>query len=50
MMMNTFQYAETVALSYDEIVNNLQRILRIELFIHKYNWKGINYQSRKDGW
>ena len=29
---------------------NPERISNIKLFINKYNWKGINYPSKKDGW
>ena len=27
-----------------------QRITKIEPFINKYNWRGINYPSEKDDW
>ena len=29
---------------------NLQKSSKIEPFINKYNWKGINYPSGKNGW
>ena len=40
-----FQYAVTVALNYQEIKKNPQRITKIKLFINKYSWKGINFPS-----
>ena len=41
-----FQYAATVALNYDKIKWNLERVSNIKLFLNKYNWKGINYSSK----
>ena len=38
------QYAATVALNYEEIKNNLQRI---KSFINKYYWEGLNFPSKK---
>ena len=38
-----FQYAVTVALNYEEIKRNPERVSNIKRFINKYNWKGINY-------
>ena len=38
-----FQYAVTVALSYEGIKKDLQRITKAKPFINKYNWKGINF-------
>ena len=32
------------------IKRNLQRITKIEPFISKYNWEGINAPSEKDDW
>ena len=43
-----FQYAITVALNYEEIKKDPQRITKIKPFINKYNWKGINVPSEKD--
>ena len=40
-----FQYAATVALNYEEIKKDLQRITKNIPFINKYNWEGINYLS-----
>ena len=45
-----FQSAATVAIDHEEIGANSQRIPKIKLFINKYNWKGINYPSGKNGW
>ena len=38
-----FQYAVTVALNYEEIEKDPQRITKI-------NWEGINFPSEKDNW
>ena len=43
-----FQYSVTVALNYEEIKKDPQRITKIKAFTNKYNWKGINYPSEKD--
>ena len=40
-----FQNAAIVALNYEEIGKNSQRIPSIKPFINKYNWKGIHYPS-----
>ena len=45
-----FQYAATVALNYEEIKWNPERVSNIKPFINKYNWKGIYYPSKKDDW
>ena len=56
-----FPYVVAVALNYEEIKKNLQRITKIKPFINKYNWEGmpfinkynwegINFQWEKDGW
>ena len=34
-----FQYAVTVALNYEEVENDPQRIRKIKPFINKYNWE-----------
>ena len=36
---NFFQYASTVALNYNEIENQPERISNIKPFIDQYNWK-----------
>ena len=43
-----FQYAVTVALSYEEIKKDAQRITKAKRFRNKYNWEGINFPSEKD--
>ena len=44
-----FQYAITLALNYDKIDRNPQRISKIKPFIENYNWKDIDFPStRKD--
>ena len=35
-------------INHDGKGRNLQRILRIKLFINKYDWKEINYSSESD--
>ena len=45
-----FQYAATVALSYEEIKGDPQRITKIKPFINKYSLAGINILSEKNGW
>ena len=42
-----FQYTVMVALNYEEIKKNLQKITKIKPFINKCNWEGIN---KKDDW
>ena len=41
-----FQYAA----DHEHIEKNLQKIWKIKLFINRFNWKGINYPSRKNAW
>ena len=38
-----FQYAATVALNYEEIKVNPEKVSNIKPFINKYSCKGINY-------
>ena len=45
-----FQYAATVALNHKEIRKSSQRTSKINPFINKHNWKGINYLLGKDDW
>ena len=45
-----FQYAATVALSYEEIESHAERVSNIKPFINKYNWEGINHLSKTDDW
>ena len=42
-----FQYVAIVVLNHEEIGRNSQRLSRIRSFISKYNWKEINYPSKK---
>ena len=42
------QYAVTIALNYEEIKKDPQRIIKIKAFFNKYNWQGINYPSAKN--
>ena len=45
-----FRYAVAVALNHREIGKYPERITKIQPFIDKHNWKGINYLSEKDNW
>ena len=45
-----FQYAISVALNYQNIKKDPQRILKIKPFINAYNWKDINFPSHKEDW
>ena len=45
-----FPYSVTVALNHEEIKKDLQKRTKIEPFINKYNWAGINFPSEKDDW
>ena len=47
---NYFQYALTVALNRQNIVNNPQRISKIEPFIDQHNWKEIDFPSHPKDW
>ena len=40
-----FQYALTVALNYEQIEKDPQRISKIKPFIDQYNWKEIDFPS-----
>ena len=42
---NCFQYALTVALNYQNIKKDPQRILKIKPFIDQYNWEEIDFPS-----
>ena len=44
-----FQYAVPVAINHEEIGKNSETITKVEPFINKYNWEGINFPSGKDG-
>ena len=43
-----FQQAVTVTLNYGEVKQNPERVSNIQPFMHKYNWKGINYPAKID--
>ena len=45
-----FQYAITVALNYDKINRNPQRISKIKPFIQQYNWKDIEFPATSKDW
>ena len=45
-----FQYALTVTLNYQNIKEDLQRILKIKPFINQYNWKEVDFQKEQKGW
>ena len=45
-----FQYALTVALNYEQINKNPQRISNIKPFIDQYNWKEIDFPSHSKDW
>ena len=42
-----FQYAVTVALNYDKINNNPQKVSKIKPFIDQYNWNDIDFLQVK---
>ena len=45
-----FQFAATVALNYDEIKSNPERVSNIIPYIKKYNLEGINQPSKIGDW
>ena len=45
-----FRYAITLALNYDKIDRNPQIISKIKPFIENYNWKDIDFPSRRKDW
>ena len=45
-----FQYAVTLALNFDKIKKDPQRISKIKPFIDQYNWKGIDFPSTSKNW
>ena len=40
-----FQYSVTIALNYDEMKRNHQRLNRINKFVNRYDWSEINFPS-----
>ena len=45
-----FQYALAVALNYEKIRKDPQRISKIKPFIDQYNWKEIDFPSHIEDW
>ena len=45
-----FQYALSVALNYEQIEKNSQRISNIKAFVDKYNRKETDFPSHNKGW
>ena len=45
-----FQYAATLALNFNNIDKDRQRISKIKPFINNYNWKDINFPAAKKDW
>ena len=45
-----FQYVVTVALNYEKIKKDPQRISKMKPFINKYNWKHIDFPSHSKDW
>ena len=42
---NCFQYATIIALNYQNINSDPERISKLEPFINNYNWKDIEFSS-----
>ena len=47
---NCFQYALTVALNYQNIKNNPERISEIKSCIDQYNWEEMDSRSHSKDW
>ena len=45
-----FQYTVADVLNHEEIGRSPERMTKIEPFINKHKWKGINSPSEKDDW
>ena len=45
-----FQYVITIALNYDEIGNNHQRVNKVKPFVDKYDWTDINFPFHINDW
>ena len=45
-----FQYALTVALSYEQIKKDPERISKIKPFVEQYDWKEIDFLPHKKDW
>ena len=47
---NCFQHALTVALNYQNIKKDPQRISKMKPFIDQFNWKEIDFPARSKDW
>ena len=47
---NCFQYALTIALNYQNIKKDPQRVSKIKPFIDQYNWKELDFPSDSKDW
>ena len=45
-----FQYAITIALNYDKMKKNHQRVSKIKKYTSQYDWSEINFPSLADDW
>ena len=45
-----FRYATTLALNFNEINKDPQRISKVKPFIENYNWNDINFPANKKDW
>ena len=45
-----FSIRSNCCIKYEETESNPERVSNIKPFINKYNWKGINYPSKRDDW
>ena len=45
-----FQYAVTLALNFDKVKKDPQRVSKIKPFIDQYNWKDIDFPSTSKDW
>ena len=45
-----FQYATTLALNFEKINKDPQRIAKIKPFIENYNWNDVNFPANKKDW
>ena len=45
-----FQYVITVALNYQSIKNDPERLTKIKTFISQYNWKEIKFPLHRKDW
>ena len=45
-----FQYALTLALNFDKIKKDSQRVSKTKPFIEKYNWEDIDFPSTSKDW